>query len=31
MYDESESDSDDEYVEESIEVKKDSQGFLSIA
>lgn len=31
MYDESESDSDDEYIEESIEVKKDSQGFLSIA
>tara|TARA_R110002012_G_scaffold146257_2_gene304549 strand:+ start:267 stop:476 length:210 start_codon:yes stop_codon:yes gene_type:complete len=31
MYDESESDSDDEYIEETIEVKKDSQGFLSIA
>lgn len=31
LYHENESDSDDEYIEESIEVKKDSQGFLSIA
>lgn len=29
--DESESESEDEYVEESIEVKKDNEGFLSIA
>tara|TARA_R110001592_G_scaffold305071_1_gene577664 strand:+ start:1746 stop:1955 length:210 start_codon:yes stop_codon:yes gene_type:complete len=31
LYNDNESDSDDEYIEESIEVKKDSQGFLSIA
>jgi len=31
LYNESESESEDECVEESIEVKKDSEGFLSIA
>ena len=31
LYNESESESEDECVEESIEVKKDNEGFLSIA